>query len=130
MAKKPKRNEEKIKEMQKEMREGKPSGKYLFVELNEEGSTKIDIEKHEDMTEKKPFVSTNRPRPPKKKSKILTTRDLDSEGKTAEQRFWDKEKTMKKPALVTGDVALSESEEGDKKRAEVMAEIKKKKEKK
>jgi len=81
-------------------------------------------------TKKKTFVSTNRPRPPKKKSEVITTHDLNSDGKSIEQRYWDKEKTMKKPTLVTGDVALSESEEGDQKRAEVMAEIKKEKEKK
>jgi len=78
--------------------------------------------------EKKTFVSTSRPLPPKKKSKILTTHDLSSDLPT--QRFWDKEKTMKKPTLVTDDVALSESEEEKLRRDEIMADIKKSKEKK
>lgn len=78
---------------------------------------------------KKMVVSTTRPLPPKEKSKIITTHDLPSD--LPEQRYWDpKTKTMKKPTLVSGDVALSESEEGDRKRAEVMAEIAKSKEKK
>ncbi len=82
-------------------------------------------------SEKRPFVSTSTPVPPETKKRILTTHDLDADGKIIrEQRFWDKEKTLPKPILVTGDVALSESEEGKKKRAEVMAEIKKSKEKK
>jgi len=82
-------------------------------------------------SQKRGFISTTKPRPPKKKETFISTHDLDSEGKIiGEQRFWDREKTMKKPTLVTGDVALSESEEGDQKRAEVIAEIKKEKEKK
>jgi len=77
------------------------------------------------------FVTTTKPIPPKEKSKIISTHDLNSNGKLIrEQRYWDKEKTMKKPAFVTSDVALSESEEGDLKRAEVMEEIKREKEKK
>jgi len=78
--------------------------------------------------EKRPFVSTTRPLPPTEKSKVLTTHDLPSDLPT--QRYWDREKTLRKPVLVSGDVALSESEEGDQKRAEVIAEIKKSKEKK
>lgn len=78
--------------------------------------------------EKKTFVSTSKPIPPKKKSKIITTHDLPSDLPT--QRYWDREKTMRKPAIVTGDVALSEGEEAKKKLDEVVAEIKKSKEEK
>jgi len=88
---------------------------------------KINLEEIEK--ERPAFVSTNSPIPPETKKSILTTRDLGPDGKLIEKRFWDAEKTMPKPTLVTGDVALSESEEGDKKRAEVMAEIKSKEEK-
>ena len=83
-----------------------------------------------DKKEKQTFISTTIPKPLKKTKTFVSTHDLDSEGKSAAQRYWDKEKTMKKPAITTSDVALSESEEGDLKRAEVMAEIKKSKEKK
>lgn len=44
--------------------------------------------------EKRPLVSTTKPLPPKEKSKIITTHELDTEGKSIEQRFWDREKTM------------------------------------
>ena len=80
--------------------------------------------------EKRTFVSTNTPIPPEMKKRVITTRELDASGKSAEQRYWDKEKAMKKPTLVTGDVSLGESEEQDKKRAEVIAEIKREKEEK
>lgn len=84
-----------------------------------------------DKKERGAFVSSNSPKPPGRKRNVITTHQLDSEGKIIpEQRFWDREKTMKKPTITTSDVALSESEEGDKKRAEVMAEIKKSKEEK
>lgn len=73
-------------------------------------------------------VTTGKPLAPGTKRKVLTTHDLPSD--LPAQRYWDREKTMKKPSLVTGDVALSESEEGKKKRDEVMAEIKKSKEEK
>ena len=79
----------------------------------------------------KTFVSTTRPVPPTEKSKVLTTHDLPSDlSKVVTERFWDKEKTMKKPAITTSDVALSESEEEKIRRDEIMAEIKKQKEKK
>ena len=90
------------------------------------------IKELRDKEQRPAIVSTNRPIPPGEKSKILTTHELDADGKLIKgQRYWDpKTKTMKKPAFVTGDVALSESEEGDKKRHEVMEEIKKSREKK
>ena len=79
---------------------------------------------------KKEIVTTTIPKPAKKTKTFISTHQLNAEGKSKEQRFWDKEKTIRKPILVSGDVSLSESEEGDKKRAEVMEEIKKSKEKK
>lgn len=82
------------------------------------------------MAKKQTFVSTTIPKPPKKTKTFISTHQLDANGKSVEQRFWDKEKTLKKPTLVTGDVALSESEEATKKIKEVTAEIKKSKEKK
>ena len=70
-------------------------------------------------------------KPLKKTKTFISTHQLDASGKIIpEQRYWDREKIEKKPTLVTSDVALSESEEGDKKRSEVMAEIKKSKEEK
>lgn len=81
--------------------------------------------------EKGAFVSTTKPLPPKEKSKIITTHELPSNLKeVVTERFWDKEKTLKKPTLVTGDVALSEGEEAKKKLDEVVADKKSKEAKK
>lgn len=94
-----------------------------------EDEKKIELEIFDQSQKKRVIVTTNSPRSPKEKAKIVTTHELGTDLKTKEQRFWDKEKTMKKPSLVTGDVALSESEEGDLKRKQVIAEIEKSKEK-
>jgi len=83
-----------------------------------------------DKKEKQTFVSTSQGLPPKEKSKIITTHELDVEGKSEAQRFWDKEKTEKKPTLVTSDIPNPEDVEAKKKRDEIMAEIEKEKEKK
>lgn len=74
------------------------------------------------------FVSTNTPIPAEKNPKFISTHDLPSDLPT--QRYWDREKTQKKPAFVTSDIPNPEDVEAKKKRAEVMAEIKKQKEKK
>lgn len=97
--------------------------------LSEE-EKEIELEIFDQSQKKRVIVTTSIPLPPGEKAKIITTHELPSDlSKVKTERFWDKEKTMKKPTLVTSDVALSESEEGDLKRAEVIAEIEKEKEK-
>lgn len=105
--------------------------KNLGLSTSEFERLKKEKVNFEEIKKERPaFVSTNRPIPPGEKSKILTTHDLDSEGKTKEQKYYDKEKTIPRPYFTTGDVALSEGEEATKKMKEVAAEIKKSKEKK
>jgi len=89
----------------------------------------IELQILED-SKKRGFISTTKARPPKKKETFISTHDLNSEGKSIEQRYWDRQKIEKKPAITTSDVALSESEEEKIRRDGIMAEIKKEKEKK
>lgn len=79
---------------------------------------------------KKEIVTTTIPKPAKKKETFISTHELDADGKSKEQRYYDKQKTIPRPILTTGDIALSESEEAAKKSREVTEEIKREKEKK
>jgi len=86
-----------------------------------------DSEELEESPHKRIVISTTKPPLPKTKGKIITTRELNAEGKViGEQRYWDEEKTMKKPALVTSDIPNPEDVEAKKKRDEIIAARKEK----
>lgn len=74
---------------------------------------------------KKEIITTTK-KIPLNERKIITTHDLPSDlNVMKDQRYWDKEKTQKKPSLVTGDVDLSESEEEKIRRDKITAKRKK-----
>ncbi len=80
---------------------------------------------------KREIVTTTIPKPPKKKETFISTHQLDAEGKIiGEQRYWDQERTLRKPTLVTSDIPNPEDVAEKKKRDEIMAERKAKMEEK